>query len=181
MSIFEAFLVFAVGWWLVLFMVLPFGAQPPEKPGLGHAASAPANPRLKRKMLITTGISLLLTLLAYTISNAQAASGIYHTGSGAAGDVYRATSKDCVNATASADVAAQDAATMDSGLAAQPFEEVPVYLDTPASDYSTNPRLGDRLYGGGIVNAGSASVNTKTGAVSINGQKVGSAGPADCQ
>jgi len=52
---------FVVVWWLVLFMVLPFGAAPPEKVEPGMADSAPARPRLGIKMLITTLIALVLT------------------------------------------------------------------------------------------------------------------------
>ena len=42
--------VFAVVWWLVLFMVLPFGAAPPDEVEPGMATSAPAKPRLAVKM-----------------------------------------------------------------------------------------------------------------------------------
>ena len=53
--------VFVIVWWLVLFMVLPFGAQPPEQVEPGHADSAPARPRIGLKLLITTAISIVLT------------------------------------------------------------------------------------------------------------------------
>lgn len=42
-------------------MALPFKAQIIEKPELGHADSAPTNPHLKIKVIITTIISALLT------------------------------------------------------------------------------------------------------------------------
>ncbi|HUB95061.1 MAG TPA: DUF1467 family protein [Stellaceae bacterium] len=51
---------FVIIWWLVIFTVLPFGIQHAEKDDLGHAAGAPANPRLLLKVGITTGITVLL-------------------------------------------------------------------------------------------------------------------------
>jgi predicted secreted protein len=58
---FSAGMVFVIIWWLVLFMVLPFGAQPPDEVEQGHAPSAPARPRIGLKFLITTGIALAAT------------------------------------------------------------------------------------------------------------------------
>jgi predicted secreted protein len=58
---FSAGMVFVIVWWLVLFMVLPFGAQPPDEVEQGHAPSAPARPRIGLKFLITTGIALAAT------------------------------------------------------------------------------------------------------------------------
>jgi predicted secreted protein len=53
--------VFAIVWWLVLFMVLPFGAAPPTEVEPGMATSAPARPRLAVKMAITTLLAALAT------------------------------------------------------------------------------------------------------------------------
>ena len=61
MDLFGDAVVFVIIWWLVLFMVLPFGAEPPEEVERGMADSAPARPRLGIKMLITTVIALVLT------------------------------------------------------------------------------------------------------------------------
>jgi predicted secreted protein len=63
MSWFSAAIVFVVVWWLVLFMVLPFGAAPPEQVEPGMADSAPARPRLALKFLITTLIALVVSAL----------------------------------------------------------------------------------------------------------------------
>lgn len=62
MSLYEGIVTFAVGWWLILFMVLPWGAQPSDAPPPGTVASAPARPRLLLKFAITTVLALLLTL-----------------------------------------------------------------------------------------------------------------------
>ncbi|HET6522050.1 MAG TPA: DUF1467 family protein [Geminicoccaceae bacterium] len=63
MDLFGGMVVFVVVWWLVLFMVLPFGAAPPEEVERGMATSAPARPRMLVKVAITTVIALALTLL----------------------------------------------------------------------------------------------------------------------
>ncbi|MDZ3838517.1 MAG: DUF1467 family protein [Rhodospirillales bacterium] len=61
--------VYIVIWWLVIFMVLPWGVQPIERGDVekGHAASAPLRPRMLRKMAITTLLSAVLWLIAYAI------------------------------------------------------------------------------------------------------------------
>lgn len=61
MTWFTAALTFVIVWWLVLFMVLPFGASPPDEIEPGTAPSAPARPRMALKILITTMIALALT------------------------------------------------------------------------------------------------------------------------
>jgi predicted secreted protein len=60
--------VFVVVWWIVLFMVLPWGAQPPEVVEPGFAESAPARPRILLKFLITTVIAAALTPLVVALS-----------------------------------------------------------------------------------------------------------------
>ena len=63
MSWFAAGVIFVIVWWLVLFMVLPFGARPPDEVEPGTAPSAPARPRMALKIAITTAIALALTAL----------------------------------------------------------------------------------------------------------------------
>lgn len=60
MSWFGIAITFVIVWWLVLFMVLPFGAAPPEEVEPGMATSAPAKPRIGLKLAITTVIAALL-------------------------------------------------------------------------------------------------------------------------
>ena len=55
--------VFAIVWWLILFMVLPFGAAPPDEVEPGMATSAPAKPRMALKLAITTVLAALATAL----------------------------------------------------------------------------------------------------------------------
>jgi predicted secreted protein len=63
MTWFAAGIIFVIVWWLVLFMVLPFGARPPDKVEPGMAPSAPARPRMGLKIAITTVLALALTTL----------------------------------------------------------------------------------------------------------------------
>jgi predicted secreted protein len=61
MDWFATSIVFAVVWWLILFMVLPFGAAPPDEVEPGMATSAPARPRLGVKLAVTTVLAALVT------------------------------------------------------------------------------------------------------------------------
>jgi predicted secreted protein len=63
MTWFAAGMIFVIVWWLVLFMVLPFGARPPDRVEPGMAPSAPARPRMGLKIAITTALALALTAL----------------------------------------------------------------------------------------------------------------------
>ena len=57
--------VYVMIWWLVIFMVLPFGVKPPEEPEPGHAPSAPDRPMLWRKAAVTTAISAVIWVVVY--------------------------------------------------------------------------------------------------------------------
>jgi predicted secreted protein len=63
MDWFGTAVVFAIVWWLILFMVLPFGAAPPDEVEPGMATSAPAKPRMPVKLAITTILAALVTAL----------------------------------------------------------------------------------------------------------------------
>lgn len=54
MTLVSGTMVFFIIWWIVLFMVLPFGVSIDENPQKGFATSAPKNPNLKKKFLMTT-------------------------------------------------------------------------------------------------------------------------------
>ena len=64
--------VFVVLWWLVLFMVLPFGVRPPTEEEMepGQEPGAPYKPKLWRKMAICTGITILIWIIFYFINEA---------------------------------------------------------------------------------------------------------------
>lgn len=61
--------VYIVIWWLVIFMVLPWGVQPVDQRDVekGHAGSAPRRPHMLRKVVITSVISAVLWLVVYGV------------------------------------------------------------------------------------------------------------------
>jgi predicted secreted protein len=69
-TLFGGLVVFTMAWWVFFFMALPFGAKPSAEPGKGHAASAPARPRLLLKALVTTLLAAAFTGgLAYLLES----------------------------------------------------------------------------------------------------------------
>jgi len=68
MSWFQGIVAYIIIWWMVLFAVLPFGVRPLEKGDIGHAAGAPANPRLWLKAGVTTLVAGLLWLGFYALA-----------------------------------------------------------------------------------------------------------------
>lgn len=56
---------YLVVWWIVIFMVLPFGVKPPEEVEKGHSTGAPAVPHLGKKALATTVLSAIITFLFF--------------------------------------------------------------------------------------------------------------------
>lgn len=135
MSIFGVFITYACSWWLVLFMVLPWRVKVPEKPGLGHAASAPANPMLRKKLLATTLLAIIPTVVMYVlIGQANAADpSIYSTVGAKAGCEdsvdYQPSDDEDIDANGDEDVSAD----ADNGVMDR--EDVHVSLDIPAADY----------------------------------------------
>jgi predicted secreted protein len=69
MNWFEGLVAFVIIWWLLFFMVLPWGVQVPDQVEKGHATSAPAKPQLWRKMAVTTGIALVVWGVAYWLAS----------------------------------------------------------------------------------------------------------------
>lgn len=67
MNIVSAIVVYVITWWVVLFMVLPWGVKPPEEVEEGHATSAPDRPRLLLKFGITTAVSAVIWLIIYVL------------------------------------------------------------------------------------------------------------------
>ena len=69
MSLTLGFAVYVVIWWLTLFMVLPWGISPinPDDLLLGEDPGAPAKPKLLKKFIITTGVSLVFFVIFYFV------------------------------------------------------------------------------------------------------------------
>ena len=60
MGIVTGILVYIVIWWLVLFVVLPWGVRPLDAPEPGDDPGAPQMPRMWTKALVTTVIATVL-------------------------------------------------------------------------------------------------------------------------
>lgn len=159
MSIFGVIITYACCWWLVLFMVLPWKVRISEKQVAGPAASAPVNPMLKKKILITSILAFLPTAFLYFyIGSARAAEA----------DMYRTNTK-CkpVAHQPDADVKAKDEVTMGG---ANPIlsskSDVYVGVDVPTRDYTNdqNPDLRASEVYVGAVKVG------MDGSTSMNGQ-----------
>ncbi|MEM9061546.1 MAG: DUF1467 family protein [Pseudomonadota bacterium] len=68
MTITSAIVVFAVIWAIVFFLVLPFGQVSQLEDGEilpGTPASAPTDAMIRRKLLLTTAITVVLFTLVY--------------------------------------------------------------------------------------------------------------------
>lgn len=57
--------VFVMIWWTVIFIMLPIGNKQPEKHEAGMAYGAPANANLKKKLIATTIVTILLWFVVY--------------------------------------------------------------------------------------------------------------------
>ena len=65
----EIIVIFVIIWWLVLFVVLPFGIQRDDDFIKGNDPGAPKNPMLKKKIYLTTIISIFLSLIVSWVKN----------------------------------------------------------------------------------------------------------------
>ncbi len=65
----EIIVIFVIIWWLVLFIVLPFGIERDENSIQGNDPGAPKNPMLKRKIYLTTIISFFLSIIVSWLKN----------------------------------------------------------------------------------------------------------------
>jgi predicted secreted protein len=61
--------VYIIIWWLVIFLVLPWGVQTvsAEDVARGHAPSAPRRPRIRLKAAVTTLVAAVLWLIVYAV------------------------------------------------------------------------------------------------------------------
>ncbi|MDH3195682.1 MAG: DUF1467 family protein [Hyphomicrobiales bacterium] len=68
MSLVSALAIYFVIWWLVLFVVLPFGVRSQHEAGdvtLGTEHGAPERPLLARKFAVTTAIAAIVFAAVY--------------------------------------------------------------------------------------------------------------------
>lgn len=57
--------MYFVIWWISLFLVLPWRVETEANPAEGHAAGAPRNPHLAKKLLVNTLLAALIWLAIY--------------------------------------------------------------------------------------------------------------------
>lgn len=76
MNVWTGIAVYIVIWWVVIFMVLPWGVRPvgAEDIAKGHASSAPRQPRILTKMAVTTVIAALVWVGVYFLIESGALS-----------------------------------------------------------------------------------------------------------
>ena len=198
MTLFEFAVTYAVCWWLVLFMVLPHQADAPATPERGHAASAPVNPQLKKKLRWATIFAILPAVAMYFIvGSAQAEDAIYHTGSTHPDDtIYHAGHHGCegIDAKPRDDVAARDGygtgdkqvkpANLEGSniLSDKDHYDIPInipsagYLDHPngAANPAVNPRNADLSQS--FIGVGKVSIG-KDGSATMDGKPLAGTTP----
>jgi predicted secreted protein len=65
----ESLVIYVIIWWLTLFVTLPFGISRDKKVLHGNDPGAPKKTLLKKKILITSLASLILTIIFSIIKN----------------------------------------------------------------------------------------------------------------
>ena len=67
----NAFFIYMIVWWTVLFAILPFGSKTYAESGIevtdGGDPGAPVDPKLKQKAWRTTWISAILFVIGYAV------------------------------------------------------------------------------------------------------------------
>lgn len=67
MNWFTGIMVYVIVWWVVLFMVLPFGVKPAKDTGEGHMAGAPEKPLLLKKAIATSIVAAIVFAVIYVL------------------------------------------------------------------------------------------------------------------
>jgi predicted secreted protein len=71
MRVGSAIAIYFIIWWLVLFLVLPFGIRNPHEAGTaveeGHEPGAPVSPALVRKAIFTTILATVVFVAFYLL------------------------------------------------------------------------------------------------------------------
>ena len=63
------FVIYLILWWLVFFITLPFGVQKEADVKFGNDPGAPKNPNLRNKVIFTSIVTFILTLIIIFIKN----------------------------------------------------------------------------------------------------------------
>lgn len=67
MNWFTGIIVYVLVWWVALFAVLPLWIVPAEPGELGHAAGAPKQPLMRRKVLLTSIVAAVIWIAIYAL------------------------------------------------------------------------------------------------------------------
>jgi predicted secreted protein len=70
MGLITSLLIFIIVWWVVFFMVLPIGIRTQSDDGIvedGTDPGAPTNLNMVNKILITSGITIVLWLIIFVL------------------------------------------------------------------------------------------------------------------
>ena len=67
MNWFTGIIVYVLVWWVALFAILPLWVAPAEPGDLGHAAGAPKQPLLRRKVLVTSLVAAVIWMAIYAL------------------------------------------------------------------------------------------------------------------
>jgi predicted secreted protein len=62
-----AIVVYILVWWVSLFAILPLWITPSDPDDPGHAAGAPRNPLLARKLALTSAVAAAIWLGIYIV------------------------------------------------------------------------------------------------------------------
>ncbi len=71
MGIFTGIILYVMIFWLLIFMVLPWGNKVDETVETGNSTGAPANPRIKQKFMITAGLSVVVWVIVFSLIHFQ--------------------------------------------------------------------------------------------------------------
>ena len=63
--------VYFVTWFVMLFVVLPWGVRRPDSPEHGHADGAPDQPRMALKFTITSVLAAVVWVVIYLIAESD--------------------------------------------------------------------------------------------------------------
>ena len=65
----DFFVIYLILWWLVFFVMLPFGIERDQDVTFGNDPGAPKKSLVKKKAIISSFITLFLTAIAIVIKN----------------------------------------------------------------------------------------------------------------
>lgn len=71
MSLTGSIVVFVILWWLILFLILPRNISSQENDGYitkGTDPGAPSNPKIVKKLILTTAITTILFAIIYLLN-----------------------------------------------------------------------------------------------------------------